>query len=47
MIEDMIVNMVSNAPAVVVLFYLVVRLDQRLEQMELVLIDLLRASVPD
>lgn len=42
MIEEMVVNIISNAPAVVVLFYLVVRLDNRLCEMQDALLDLLR-----
>ena len=42
MIEEMIVNVISNAPAVLVLFYLVVRLDTRLTEMQDILIELVR-----
>lgn len=34
MLEELVVNIISNAPAVVVLFYLVVRLDNRLQDMQ-------------
>ena len=44
MIEEMIVNVISNAPAVLVLFYLVVRLDTRLTEMQDILIELVRQA---
>jgi len=44
-IEELVVNIISNAPAVVVLFYLVVRLDNRLQAMEETLIELVRGQV--
>jgi len=32
--EELIVNVISNAPAVLVLFYLVLRLDNRLQEIQ-------------
>jgi hypothetical protein len=34
MIEELVVNVISNAPAVLVLFYLVLRLDNRLQELQ-------------
>lgn len=41
MFEELIVNIVSNAPAVLVLFYLVLRLDSRLQELQDCMIELL------
>ena len=39
MIEDLVIDILSNAPAVVALMYLVYRLDQRIEELIDVIID--------
>lgn len=40
--EELVIRMLENAPAVAVLIYLVWRLDNRLEQMQNVMIELLK-----
>lgn len=42
MIEQLLYDMLSNAPAVLVLFYLVVRLDARLQDLQDCMIELLK-----
>lgn len=41
MLEELIVNVISNAPAVVVLFYMVLRLDNRLQELQDCILELL------
>lgn len=41
-LEELVIQMISNAPAVVVLLYIVIRLDRRLEELQECMIELLR-----
>lgn len=42
MMEELVINIISNAPAVVVLIYLVIRLDSRLEKLQDCMLDIVR-----
>lgn len=44
MLEELIVNVISNAPAVLVLFYLVLRLDSRLQELQDTMLQLIIES---
>jgi len=47
MIDQLLYDMLSNAPAVLVLLYLVVRLDSRLCELQDTLIELLKSGTKE